>query len=200
MLGFNTNLPYNIYNYGCLITCLAMLSKYYGKEETPLTINKKLIEKKGYTDKSGDYIPDSIEKIYSDITESRVLTPNVLSDAQINDIKSAIDYGFPVMIQLDFNPKDVDADMHFVLITDYDKNDENNFTIADPIDGTIKSLKNYLGWFRPNARKTIEQYYIYKGPVVKPILTVEELLKLDVEKKNFEGKIKKVEFYLMNGK
>lgn len=193
-LGFNTQQPYNIYNYGCLITCIAMVCKYYGKDETPLSINDKLKKVAGFVG-GGNYVPDAIEKIYKDITETRVTTPAPLTDFQMNEIKSALDNGYPVMIELDYNPKTVENDMHFVLITDYNKNDENDFTIADPLGGTIKSLKSYLGWFRPSARKTINQYYIYKGTLPKTELSVSEVLALTVDKENFEGKIKTVQFY-----
>ena len=193
-LGFNTQAPYNIYNYGCLISCLAMICKYYGKDETPLSINDKLKKINGFVN-GGNYVPDAIEKIYKDITETRVTTPAPLTDFQMNEIRNALDNGFPVMVEIDYNPKTVDNDMHFVLITDYNKNDENDFTIADPLGGTIKSLKSYLGWFRPSARKTINQYYIYKGVVPKTEPTVDEILALIINKENFEGKIKTVQFY-----
>lgn len=193
-LGFNNQLPYNIYNFGCLITCIAMVCKYYGKDENPLTINDKLKKVAGFVG-GGNYVPDAIEKIHKDITETRVMTPAPLTDFQINEIKSALDNGFPVMVEIDVNPKTVANDMHFVLITDYNKNDENDFTIADPLGGTVKSLKSYLGWFRPSARKTINQYYIYKGTVPKTELSVNEVLALTIDKENFEGKIKTVQFY-----
>ena len=171
-----------------------MVCKYYGKEENPLSINDKLKKVNGFVS-GGNYVPDAIEKIHKDITETRVMTPALLTDFQMNEIRSALDNGYPVMVEIDHNPKDIDNDMHFVLITDYNKNDENDFTIADPLGGTIKSLKTYLGWFRPSARKTINQYYIYKGVVPKTELTVDEILALTINKENFEGKIKTVQFY-----
>ena len=162
LLGNNTAASFNIYNYGCLITCLAMACKYYGKEETPATINEKLRGAKGFVS-GGLYVWGSISKIYTDIIESRVQTPSALTDAQIGEIKTAIDAGFPVMIHLDYNPRTVENDMHYVLVVDNDPTDENNFTITDPLGGKVHSLKDYLGWFRPSVRKTIEQYIIIKG-------------------------------------
>jgi uncharacterized protein YvpB len=164
-LGFNNSNPYNIYNYGCLITCLAMLSKYYGQDENPQTINDKLKDVKGFSAASGDYVWGSITKLFKDIKEKLVVTPDVLTDAQIGEIKTAIDQGFPVMIQLDYNPKTVENETHYVLIVDYNPNDENDFTIADPLGGKQHSLKDYLGWYKPSARKTINQYIVYSGNV-----------------------------------
>ena len=163
ILGFNTDGKYNLGNYGCLITCLAMVAEYYGISITPKTINEVLKTKKGYLAGGGLYIYGSFSKIYPQIKEKRITTPYPLTDSQINEIKSAIDSKYPVMIQLDYNPKTVEADQHFVLIIGYNPNDENDFLIADPIDGREKSLKSYLGWLIPSARKTNEQYLIYEG-------------------------------------
>ena len=165
LLGFNTSGKYNIANYGCLISCLAMVSKYYGKDETPLTINNKLKSVSGFKAGGGDYIWGSLPRVFGDIKETLKQTPTVLDNSQIDEIKTALDKGYPVMIGLDFDPKDVDYDSHFVLIVDYNPADENDFTIADPINGTTRSLKAYLGWFKPSARATIEKYVIYAGKV-----------------------------------
>ena len=166
-LGFNTQLPYNLANYGCLDSCLAMVCKYFGKGEDPLALNNYLKSKKGFTVDSGLYIYGSLTRCYPDIIEKRTETPSLITDAQIQEIKTALDSGFPVVCQIDYNPKTVANDMHFVAIVDYNPNDENDFTIADPLGGQFKSLKSYLGWWKPNARKTIEQYIIYEGPKPK---------------------------------
>jgi hypothetical protein len=51
-----------------------------------------------------------------------------------------------------------------VLVVGYNPNDENDMTIFDPLGGKLRSLKDYLGWFKPSARNTIEKYLIYEGP------------------------------------
>lgn len=181
LLGFNTNSVYNFYNYACLITCLAMLSKYYGKDENPQTINDKLKTVNGFVAGGGDYIYGGIIKLFGDIKERVTITPNALTDAQIGEIKTALDAGYPVMVQLDYNPRTVDLDSHFVLLVDYDPADENNFTIADPIGGKLQSIKAYLGWFRPSVRKTIEKYIIYTGQV--PAVTADMI---SISKEHYE--------------
>lgn len=189
LLGYNTNTSYNLYNYGCLITCLAMISSYYGQEETPATINNKLKNINGFVS-GGLYVWGSFPKI-SNSEEVKTNTPLPLTDAQIAHIKDNIDNGYPVMVQLDYNPKTVELDMHYVIINGYDGDE---FFIVDPIDGTEQSLNRYLGWFRPDIRKTIEQFVVYIGEVIEG-QTLEELLKTEVPKKNFEGNIRTVEFY-----
>jgi hypothetical protein len=167
-----------------------MISSYYGQDETPSTINNKLKSVNGFVS-GGLYVWGSFPKI-TDIEEAKTNTPLPLTDAQIANIKDNIDKGFPVMVQLDFNPKTVGFDMHYVIINGYDGDE---FFIIDPIDGTEQSINRYLGWYKPSVRNTIEQYIVYMGEVVFDGVTLEELLKTDVPKKNFEGNIRNVEFY-----
>lgn len=166
LLGFNTNKIYNIYNYGCLITVLAMIAKYYGEEVNPETINKKLKKIKGFTAGSGNYIWGSLARLYPG-TEKHTKTSLPLNDKQIGEIRTALDSGYPVMVFIDYNPKTAKPDQHWVLFIDYNPKNENDFTIIDPIGGVEKSLKSYLGWWKPSARKSIEAYVIYKGKVPK---------------------------------
>jgi len=153
-----------IKDYGCLITDISIVCNYYGMSETPDEVVEKINQKNGFT-KAGEYYWGKAVEVYKDIDlkEHYKRTNYFLKDSDINAIKGAIDKGFPVMIWLDYNPKTAKSDMHWVLIIGYDPNDENNFTIADPIDGTEKSLKKYLGWWKPSARRTIEAYVIYEG-------------------------------------
>lgn len=154
----------SIADYGCLATCQSMVACFFGMNETPEEVVNKINAKNGYTS-AGEYYWGKIVDIYKeiDLKERYKRTNYVLTDGDINAIKGAIDAGFPVMTWLDYNPKTTKSDMHWVLIIGYDPNDENNFTIADPIDGTEKSLKKYLGWFKSSARRTIEAYVIYEG-------------------------------------
>lgn len=180
LLGHNTDPKYDIYNYGCLITCLAMISSYYGVPHNPSTMNKILKENGGFSN-GGFYNWGTVKKLNLGVTEEEwVGTPMPLTDSQMQKIKSAIDSGYPVMLQIDYDPKDADLDMHYVLGIGYNSKDENDILIADPIGGVQKSLKKYLGWFRPSARRSIEQYIVYKGTAV---LSTEQLLRQIAELK-----------------
>lgn len=170
LLGFNTQAPYDMTNFGCLVTCWAMVDRYFGKDTDPGRLNATYVSMgpgKAFVKGGGDYIPGGNNLAFGDIKEVRTLTPSLITDAQIAEIKNAIDNGYPVIIGIDYNPRDVDYDSHFVTIVDYNPNDENDFTIADPITGTTRSLKDYLGWYKPNARNTIESYVIVTGPKPK---------------------------------
>jgi hypothetical protein len=169
-LGFNTDLTFNFYNYACLLCCHAAVSRYFGKNTNPDQLNSAYValgEGVVYKAGGGEYVNGGLTKIYKDIKETVTMTPSLLTDAQVGEIKNSIDSGMPVVCQIDYNPQTVKADSHFVTLVDYNPNDENDFTIYDPLGGTIKSLKSYLGWFKPSMRNTIEQYKIYTGP--KPI-------------------------------
>lgn len=167
LLGFNKDTRYNIDNYGCLISCIAMICRYYGKNDNPETINDKLCNLGtglGFIDGTGNYIYGSVKKIYSDISEEFVRTPNLLTNNEVDKIKSSLDNGNPVIIQIDYSPKTVEFNTHFVVVVDYNTNDENDLTIIDPIGGKKKSLKEYLGWYRLSMRKSIETVIFYSGP------------------------------------
>ncbi len=169
LLGFNKDPKYNFYNFACLICCEAMVSLYYGKDETPVTINDKLKALgpgAGFVAGSGNYVWQAISKLHPEIKERVVTAPAPLTDGQLGEIKSNLDNGHPVMLQIDVNPRTVENDTHYVLAVDYNPNDENDLTIADPLGGQARSLKEYLGWYRPSARKTIEKYILFNGPKV----------------------------------
>jgi len=146
---------------------LAAICRYFGFEETPVTINDKLKDlgtSKGYLPGTGNYVYGGITNIHKQIKERVTKTPMPLTDTQLSEIRATLDDEKPVMVQLDYNPRTAGLDSHFVTLVDYNPGDENDFTIFDPNDGRLKSLKAYLGWFRPSARKTIEKYIIYDGP------------------------------------
>lgn len=193
-----------IKDYGCLLTCISMTVNYYGVSETPLGVVNKLNRVNGIT-YNGSYYWKKSELIYQDIDlhERYKRTNYLLKDRDIDTIKSAIDRGFPVMVWLDYNPKTSKSDMHWVLIIGYDPNDENNFTIIDPIDGKEKSLKKYLGWFKKNARRTIEAYVIYEGKHLSNgcencVKYKNKLKKIEKDNKNYFKKINDVIKILKN--
>lgn len=160
LLGHNIDPKYSIYNFGCLLCSLANVCKYYGYDETPLTLQEKLKAVGGFAN-GGEYVWGSLTKIYPDIKEESKDTPEPLTDGDLTSLKSHLDAGNPVLVKLDYNPKTVAVEEHYSLLVDYDPNDENNFTLADTLGGVLRSLKSYLAWFKPSARVSIERYVIY---------------------------------------
>jgi len=170
LLGFNTNSKYNIGDYGCLITCLAMVYNYYtGKSITPSDMNEKLKALGagyGFSVGTGYYVWGAFPYVCTTVKESYKTTPSALTDTQMNAINSAVDAGYPVMLEIDFDPTDADVDMHWVLATKRNKDNENDITINDPWTGTERSLKEYLGTAKKTARSLIEAYVTYTGDIL----------------------------------
>lgn len=176
LLGLNTDPKYNFYNYGCTLFSMASALRYYGYNETPETLNAKLIELSrqtnhqfGFVKDSGIYIWGSLNKLFPMVSERRVMTPQALTDAQVNEIRGALDQGYPVLVEVDYNPATLPIEMHFLNIVDYDPADENNMTGADPLGGKIIPMKAYFSWAKFGIRKIIEQYVIISGPVHKSV-------------------------------
>jgi len=167
LLGFNSAPQYTIYNYGCLLCCIASVCKYYGITTDPLTLNAALCNPQdpGFAANSGEYLWGKLKDYFPTLSDSLVQTPDLLTDVQMGDIKNKIDSGIPVLLWIDYNPKTVQNDMHWVVAIAYNQADENDITIADPLGGIIHSLKDYLGWFKPSARSTIQGYGVITGPV-----------------------------------
>lgn len=143
-----------------------MVANYYGRKETPDSINTHLKQlANGFAAGSGWYYWGALPRLFSDISEKITWTSNLVTDDQMAEIKTALDTGYPVMLQIDFNQATPAPEMHFVLAVGYNPTDENDITIADPWTGTQRSLKDYLGGYDPSARVTIQSYEIYPGPV-----------------------------------
>jgi hypothetical protein len=192
LLGFNTDSKYNIKNYGCLLSCLAMGLCYYDYNTDPEDLNSRLKKVGGFYG-GGNYVWGSVEKITDKMKEAlvRIGDINPASDEQVNQIKTALDNGYPVILHIDYDPKTVADDQHWVLAIGYNPNDENDITIVDPLGGTIKSLKSYLGWFRPSLRRTLIDYCILVGKV-----TASNIKDLKINWDDAEGKRKTVGWYV----
>lgn len=169
LLGFNTNPEFNFYNYACLICCLAAIARYYGKDIDPVALNQKLKDIAPVGDPNaafrngGEYVNGKFSQLFPDITERAVVTPGLLTDDQMTEIKAEIDSGRPVILGIDYNPKTLKFDSHFVIAVDYNPNDENDITIADSLGGREHSLKDYLSGQVDSARKSIWKYFILTG-------------------------------------
>jgi len=162
LLGFNTDTQYTIGGYGCLITCLAML-----KNDAVDAINIELKRISGFLEGTGYYIWEAISRIYPEIKEKSIWTPDRLTDKQVSEIRNALDNGCPVMFQIDMYPETAPTDMHYVLCVGYGEED-NDYIINDPWTGTQRPLSDYIRDKRRTARSLIEQYVIYKGTGHKP--------------------------------
>lgn len=170
LLGFNTDPKFDFNNYACLLCQLADVCQYFGYDETPLTLNEKLKQVTGFVN-GGEYVDGSLSRIFPEIFEKAVPTPNRLTDEQMKEIADNVNTGNPVVLGIDYNPKTIAADFHFVGAVDIDGNDENDIEVADSLGGRFHSLKDYLGFTKPSARDTIQKYFVFTSNR-KPVQTV----------------------------
>lgn len=148
--------------YGCLVSCVAMICQYYGKVETPAT----LVDKVKF---SGNlWIWKELERVYPDITyQGLINTPDPLTKQQMDFIRGKIDEGYPVLLQIDSIPTTSKLDEHWVLAIDYNGDD---FIIANPWGGIVQPITSY----GEKPQKIIYAYSWYKG---KPVISKDNYYK-----------------------
>jgi hypothetical protein len=122
-LGFDKASP--IGNYGCLLTCMAMVATSYGFDVTPDSLNEKMKAVGGF---QGAYImPYLIAKalpgmIYRDYRECNG------QPAPLSEIDAYLAQDKPVIVEVDFSPKE-GLQNHWIVL--YAKQG-NDYLIADP--------------------------------------------------------------------
>lgn len=127
-------------DYGCLLTCVAMVCTYFGHEETPSTLNDKLKNNGGFAN-GNLFVWGAITNIYRDIMyQGQVQTPDALTLAQMQKIKDTLDKGYPVIMQIDTVPATTSFDEHWILAIGYDGDD---FIVQDPWDGATKRITSW---------------------------------------------------------
>ncbi|MEZ4645224.1 MAG: C39 family peptidase [Chloroflexota bacterium] len=119
--------PKTIGEWGCLLTCFAMVANRYGRSLTPAQLNNSMVRKDGFLD---GYLTkwNALGNVYTDIIYNGKVeaSPGVL-----NRINDSLDAGNPVTILVDFTRDTpyTDNDQHWVLIVGRDGDD---YRINDP--------------------------------------------------------------------
>jgi len=122
--------------YGCLLTSVAMVCNYFGKNTDPSKLNKDLIEVNGY--ESGNLLKwNAVETIYPDIVVDWNYFLANPDDALIDEV---LVQELPVIVQVDYNTNTPALDQHWVLVVGKEGND---YLIVDPIDGSTAYLSRY---------------------------------------------------------
>jgi len=161
LLGFNTNQPYTIGNYGCLITCFG---NYIGK--TPAEVNQILKDNAGFTS-GGLFVWSKSTVLGLNPYYTSPRYEDAVSSLALTKMKSLIDEGRPLICEIDFNPTTVEEDMHYVLVIGYDETQEDKFLAVDPWTGTEIDLSVYGG-----VKRTLYQFRAYDKTL--PFFTNEE--------------------------
>jgi len=146
--------------YGCLMTDATMAACYFGKDETPLTVNQKMTDNKGY--ESGNLFVWSVfAQIFGFKFSGKFSNSNALTVAQMDQIRGAIDRGYPVFLQIDTIPTTSGLDEHWILAIGYDGDD---FIVQDPWDGSKKRITSW----GVAPQKLIYSWCWYEGKVPAP--------------------------------
>ncbi len=140
LLGYNSNNPYNIGNYGCLITCLGMLTN-----NQPDNVNQVLKDNGGFQANGGLFVWPKASVLSLTIDYVSPYYDGPVTSQGIAKAKSLLDSGEILLCEVDFNPATTGEEMHFVLATGYDG---DKFTCADPWTGTEHDLDTYGGFSR----------------------------------------------------
>ena len=146
-MGYNSptakdinGLYYNIGNYGCLITCLAMYT-----DMTPDVVNQTLKDNQGYVDGTGLFIWNKCSVLYLTQVYASPTYTGPVTTLGLTKMKEYLDAGQPLLCEIDFNEQTESEEMHYVLMTGYD---DTTFYACDPWTGTQIDMAVYGGTAR----------------------------------------------------
>lgn len=125
--------------YGCLENDATMVANYYGFQETPLTLNEKLTNNAGYQD-GNKFVWSIFARLFSLKYSGQWSNAGALTQTQMDQIRKAIDGGYPVFLQIDTIPTTSALDEHWILAIGYEGDD---FLVQDPWDGATKRITSW---------------------------------------------------------
>lgn len=177
MLGYNTSLPYNIYNYGCLITSLA---NYIDKQ--PDEVNAILKDNNGFSG-GGNFVWSKSSSL--GIKETYI-SPRCqaipLYSTEVIKLREFIKNGHPALCEVDFNPATDGEEMHYVLAVGFT---DTEIIVVDPWEG------QYENWTDAAFQRNTYQYRIYD----KVLPQDDNGETLPVKKTDFENMRRKCDIY-----
>ena len=118
---------------GCLITCCAMVMKFYGEVTDPAKLNTWLVQHGGYANDNLLYWGKIPLPIATWVDCMDVPAP-------LSQIDAALARGEPCIVHVDFVPSTNPIDDHYVLLIG--KLADDDYTMIDSWDGKITSFKS----------------------------------------------------------
>lgn len=118
---------------GCLVTCVAMVAKYYGFDTDPKRLNEWLKAHNGYSN-------GNLLNWYSLFIPVSTWVECLRTPAPLERIDETLAKGEPCIVWVDFDPSTAIEQMHWVLIIG--KSGEDDYVMIDPWDGFVGSFKN----------------------------------------------------------
>lgn len=161
-LGYNTSVPYNIGNYGCLITCFA---NYIDK--SPIEVNDILKSNNGFVN-GGELVWGKVNTLGINEQYCSPRYETAVSSQGISKMKELLDNRYPLITEIDFNPTTLPEEMHYVLIIGYE---DNTFYCLDPWTGTVVDLSVYGG-----VERTVYRFRAYDKKLDKETDELQECL------------------------
>ncbi len=114
--------------YGCLLTCVAMLLNFYGHDTDPKRLNDALKVNNGFA--GGNLLVwDAVKSVYPD-----VLFANRYYGNRLDKLDENLALGNPAIVKVDGDPKTYLIDDHWVLVIG---KCSGKYILADPIDGAL---------------------------------------------------------------
>lgn len=148
---------------GCMLTCFAMTVNHFGGNETPLSLNNKMVNAKGFNDAwiKGAQVPGLFPNLEFERQKS-VECKN--KPAPMADIDTGLATGSVIMVQVDREADATfeDEDGHWVLLQEKKGDD---YTMIDPWYSETDSQKTLVGRYGFGRKKPedIIQYVIWHG-------------------------------------
>lgn len=152
--------PSTISAYGCLITCVSMMLRYFGFDTDPAQLNENLKRNGGYH-KQNLFVWGSLTPLYPGVKHLYRYEP-VLFDK----IDEQLKLSRPVIVEVDGSPASSVIDEHWILIVGKDGGD---YIINDPIDGRRMRFGERYGDYR--SKIYIANTYSFSGEVPPPVVT-----------------------------
>src|SRR3972149_6840246 len=124
ILGFSST---NIDGFGCVLTSVAMMCKFFSKETTPAVLNESMKSINGFTAPSSNstqknlFSWTAVTKFYSDIIYKGTMNFDAIP-ANISYIKNQIDKNFPTVIKVEADEIGTPKGDHFLVVVGYDDN------------------------------------------------------------------------------
>lgn len=159
-------------NYGCLLTCAAMLCKFYGKDTDPARLNDLMKANGGFN--GNLFVWAGLEKVYPDIVIDWSNYINCeLVPAPMDKIDAVLAKGYPVIVKVDYNPATLPVNEHWVLIVG---KEGSSYIINDPIDGARVKFESRYG----APARYIFRIAVYKGKSGSVPVELTDKQKLDL--------------------
>lgn len=143
--------------YGCYLSCFAMMAEYYGHAVYPNRLNDLIVQHGGFVDE--DMLVDTaLQSVYSDCVHMGSFDYTDVPADLAHLVKLAQDKRQMIALELDFDYDPSDGlNRHWVLLVSFDG---TTLRIADPWFGGVNVFSKHYGH---DKASTLLKYVVYTG-------------------------------------